>query len=334
MTSPHRAAPRLPRGGKVASFSPSSPISATVPVRYERGRAFLAANGYDVLDGALTGRSDFYRSGTVRERADELNALLRDPSVDCIMSTIGGANSNSLLPYLDYDAFAAHPKVVVGYSDATAILLALYARTGITTYYGPAVAASLGEFPPLSDETFAHFLDVAGHDAERPLTLSAPAAWTEERLLWDTQDRAKATRPNAWRTLRGGVARGRLVGGNLNTMSVLIGTPYMPAIEDGDILFVEDSLKEAATQERLFAMLKSMGVFARIGGLVVGKHELFDDLGTGRSPVDILTEVLDGEGDFPILVDVDCGHTHPMLTLPIGATAELDADAQVIRLLD
>ena len=81
---------------------------------------------------------------TARERAEELNALLRDPQVRCIMSTIGGSNSNALLPYLDYAAFRRDPKIVVGYSDATAVLLALYAQTGIPTFYGPALVASLG----------------------------------------------------------------------------------------------------------------------------------------------------------------------------------------------
>ncbi|MFA0349917.1 LD-carboxypeptidase, partial [Vibrio sp. 10N.222.55.C6] len=95
----------------------------------------------------LTGESEGYRSGSIQARAEELNQLIRDPDVRCIMSTIGGNNSNSLLSYIDYDALRDDPKIIVGYSDATALLLGIYAKTGLVTFYGPALVASFGEFP-------------------------------------------------------------------------------------------------------------------------------------------------------------------------------------------
>lgn len=116
-------------------------------------------------------------------------------------------------------------------------------------------------------------------------------------------------------------------------MQGIWGTRYMPEIRQGDILFIEDSLKDAADIERSFSLLKLSGVFDRIGGLVLGKHEKFDDLGTGRMPHEILAEVM-GAVDFPVLAQFDCCHTHPMLTLPIGAEALLDADTQSLTLLE
>lgn len=130
-----------------------------------------------------------------------------------------------------------------------------------------------------------------------------------------------------------GRAQGRIIGGNLNTMQGIWGTRYMPEIRQGDILLIEDSLKDAADIERSFSLLKLSGVFDRIGGLVLGKHEKFDDLGTGRMPHEILAEVM-GAVDFPVLAQFDCCHTHPMLTLPIGAEALLDADTQSLTLLE
>lgn len=326
--------PTLRSGETIAVFSPSYPITAEVPVRYERGRDYLVSRGFTVVEGTLTGKSDHYRSGTIRERVDEVNALIRDPEVRCMMSAIGGTNSNSLLPYLDYEAFADDPKVVIGTSDVTAILLALYAKTGVTTYYGPAMVASFGEFPPLVDVSFERMMDAIGDESPRPLTLPNPQEWTEERIPWLTQDRAKTCQPNQLRTLRPGSAQGRLIGGNLNTMSAIWNTPYMPQIREGDILLIEDSMKDIATVERLFALLKCSNVFDAIGGLILGKHELFDDAGTGRTPSDVLLEVLDGEGAFPILADYDCCHTHPMLTLPIGGQVHLNADEQTVTLLE
>ena len=325
-------APKLKPGDTIAVFSPSSPITATVPVRYLRGKTYLEAKGFRVLEGCLTGRRDFYRSGSIAQRAGEFNALLRNPDVRCIMASIGGMNSNSLLPYIDYEAIRRDPKIIVGYSDVTALLLGIYVQTGLITYYGPAMAASFGEFPPFVDESYAYFSDVV-MKAKYPHVLPMPPAWTDEMIPWAEQDRAKIGLKNELVTLRGGIARGRLIGGNLNTMQGIWGTPYMPEIRSGDILFIEDSLKDAATVERSFSLLKLSGVFDRIGGLILGKHECFDDLGSGRKPHEILKEVM-GEVSFPVLAQFDCCHTHPMLTLPIGCMAELDGGRQKLTLLE
>lgn len=130
-----------------------------------------------------------------------------------------------------------------------------------------------------------------------------------------------------------GVCSGRLIGGNLNTMEGFFGTEYMPEIRDGDILFLEDSLKDACTIERSFSLLKLSGVLERAGGILLGKHEKFDDNGTGRQPYEILLEVLGGT-ELPILADFDCCHTHTMLTLPIGCRVTLDAANKRLSLLE
>ena len=328
MLYPHK----LKKGDVIGVFSPSSPISATVPARYQRGKAYLESRGFRVKEGRLTGRRDGYRSGSIRERAEELNELLRDPEVRCVMAAIGGMNSNSLLPYLDYEAIKRDPKVVVGYSDVTALLLGIHAKTGLVTCYGPALAASFGELPPYVDETFQYFWDIVSGETPLPHTLPTPEFWTEERLDWASQSRSKIPVPNQLVTVHGGTASGRLIGGNLNTMLGIWGTPWMPEIREGDLLLIEDSLKDASDAERSFSLLKLSGVFDRIGGLILGKHELFDDCGTGRTPHEILQEVM-GPVDFPVLAQFDCCHTHPMLTLPIGVPATLDADAQTLTLL-
>lgn len=141
----------------IGVFSPSSPISATTPIRYERGVQYLQSRGYKVVCGSLYGKKDFYRSGSIQERAQEFNALLHDPNVDILMAAIGGNNTNSLLPYIDYEYLKTHPKIIIGYSDVTALLLAIYAKTGLVTFYGPTAAASFGEFPPFVDWTFQSF---------------------------------------------------------------------------------------------------------------------------------------------------------------------------------
>lgn len=323
---------KLEIGDAIGIFSPSSPITYTVPKRFKRAKAFLEDKGFDLVEGNLTGKSDHYRSGTIEDRAEELNSLIRNPKVRCIMATIGGMNSNSILPYIDYEALKQDPKIIIGYSDVTAILLAIYAKTGIKTFYGPALVASFGEFPLFANMTYEYFKEMLIDETSMPYVFPMPEFWTEEYIDWAEQDREKKKNENQWITVYDGIARGRVIGGNLNTIEGIWGSAYMPEIKAGDILFIEDSLKDIATLERSFSLLKLNGVFDKISGIILGKHEGFDDMKTGRKPYQVLLEVL-GERKIPFLADFDCCHTHPMLTLPIGAEIKLDATNQEISLL-
>ncbi|MDF2153515.1 S66 peptidase family protein [Vibrio sp. CAU 1672] len=321
--------PPLKKGDTIGFFSPSSPATVFAPQRFERAKAYLQNQGYQVKAGSLTGKTDQYRSGSIQERVDELNALIRDPEVRCIMSTIGGFNSNALLPYLDYDALKKDPKIIVGYSDVTALLMGIYARTGIVTFYGPALVASLGEFPPLVDETFASFESVTSALAQLDHTYPMPAEWTDEWIEWSAQERAKTTLPNQWQFIGNGVISGRVIGGNLNTMTCIWASEYMPEIKDGDILMIEDCLQGIDSVERSFALLKLSGVLDKVSAIVLGKHEKFNHKGTGRAPIDVLLEVLNGQ-DINIVYDFDSCHTHPMLTVPLGATMTLDFEQKTV----
>lgn len=322
----------LQRGDKIGIFSSSVPATSTAKLRYDRGKEFLQAKGFQIIEGNLTGKQDGYRSGTPKERAEEFNQLLRDPSIKMIMSSIGGTNSNSLLPYIDYEAFKNNPKIVIGYSDTTAILLALFAKTNIPTYYGPALIPSFGEFEPLVHETYNYFKHYFCQPSV-PYTIPMSPVWSDEMINWLTYEKPKTLYSNKWISIYEGVVEGRLIGGNNNTMYGFIGTPYFPVIKNGDILLIEDSLKSASTVEKNLAMLKLHGIFDKVGGIILGKHELFDDEGTGKQPLDLLLEQLDGE-IIPILADVDCAHTHPMFPLAIGKKIRLDTITQTITCIE
>ncbi|OOO00050.1 MAG: peptidase S66 [Epulopiscium sp. Nele67-Bin004] len=323
---------RLRKGDGIAIFAPSWPATALTKSRYERGKKFLEDKGFTFICGNLTGKSDIYRSASIKERADELNSLIRNPEVKCIIAAIGGMNSNSILPYIDYEAFKNNPKIIIGYSDVTAILLGIYAITGITTFYGPAVVPSFGELPPYADETFKYFGDMFCEEIIFPYTYPTPDLWTDEYLDFETQDRAKIGKKNKLITVHEGKVIGRIIGGNLNTISGIWGSEYMPKIKEGDILFIEDCNKDISTVERSFSHLKINGIFDKVAGIILGKHELFNDLDTGRKPYEVLMEVI-GNTSIPILAEFDCCHTHPMLTMPIGAQIELDATNKKVTLL-
>ena len=322
---------KIKEGEVIGLFSPSVPITAFCPKRTQRGIEYLENKGFKVLKGNLTGKSDFYRSGSILERSNELNDLIKNKEVRCMMSAIGGMNSNSLLPYIDYQAFKDDPKIVTGYSDVTALLLAIYAKTGITTLYGPALVASFGEFPPYVDETFDYFKNLVIDNIKLPYKIDNPKFWTDEFIDWESQEHPKSRNKVKLITLSAGKATGRLIGGNLNTISGIWGTEYMPEIKKGDILLIEDSLLDIATVERSFSHFKLAGVFDKVAGIILGKHELFDNKGTGREHYDVLMEVI-GNTNIPILAEYNCSHVHPMITLPIGGIVTLDADNQTLTI--
>lgn len=324
---------RLQKGDKIGIYSPSSPISFSSPTRFGRAKQFLETKGFEIIEGNLTGKHDFYRSGNIQERADELNELIRNPDIHCIMSTIGGTNSNAILPYIDYEAFKKNPKIMIGYSDASAILLAIYAQTGVPTFYGPALVPSFGEFEPYNNYTFDYFKDILIEKQRTPFAVPIPPYWTDEPLNWEIKTEDKQLRPNEWICVNEGTAQGRLIGGNLNAMYGIWGSPYMPTINEGDILLIEDTMKSASVVEKNFNLLKLNGVFDRVSGIILGKHELFDDQGTGRKPADILVETI-GNTTIPILAEFDCCHTHPMLTMPIGRRIKMVSEKKEIVLME
>lgn len=324
-------APSLKKGDTIGFFSPSTPATSFALKRFERAKKFLISKDFKVQAGSLTGLSDHYRSGSIEERVEELNTLIRDPNVRCIMATMGGMVSNSMLPYIDYEALRKDPKIIIGYSDVTAILFGIYAQTGLITYYGPALVASFGELGYFLNQTYQYFSDLV-EKPSFPYQIKNPDYWTEDYVDWQKQSAEKIKIQNSLVTLKKGQATGRLIAGNLNTFEGIFGSQYMPDINQGDILLIEDSFKDAATVERSFSHLKICGVFDRIGGLIIGKHEKFDDKGSGRKHYDILMEVI-GEPKCPILAEYDCSHTHPMITLPIGSTVNLDATKQQLTIL-
>lgn len=319
----------LKKGDAIGIFTPSSPATVTAKQRFNRAKAFLKEKGFSLVEGKLTGRIDGYRSGSPKERAEELNELLRNPNIKMVMSTIGGTNSNSMLPYIDYEAFRQDPKLVIGYSDATAILLALYAKTGITTYYGPALIPSFGEFEPLVNDTYRYFSQYFMQTNTLPYEVPKPSSWSDEPVNWQEKTTEKKLYENKWLTAQTGVAEGKLIGGNVNAMYGFIGSPYFPKVEQGDILLIEDSMKDASIVEKNFAMLKVHGIFDKVAGIILGKHEQYDDLGTGKLPIDLLKEQLDGL-EIPILAEFDTCHTHPMHPLAIGKKVKLDAGGKKV----
>lgn len=324
-------APRLRKGDTIGVFSPSCPSTAWIPERTRLAFRFMEDKGYRLKPGSLTGKIQTYRSGSIQERADELNRLIRDPDVHCIMASAGGFVSNSLLPYIDYTALKVHPKIIIGFSDVTAILLSIYAKIGLTTFYGPNLISTFGEIAPFSEESFRYFEQVVDGSLNFPYVFPTPDFWTDDSVGLEETGFECTKHANKLITVRGGSVTGRILGGNLNTLPGFFGTQYMPEIREGDILMLEDARELPESIERSFSLLENAGIFERIGGLILGKHADYNDGKTGLKSWEVPLEIV-GKYRFPILAEFDCCHTRPMLTMPIGATIHLNADAQTVSI--
>lgn len=325
-------APRLAEGDSIGIFSPSCAATSWIPERTRLAIDFLKARGHNVVCGPLTGKDAGYRSGTIQERAEELNALIRNPDIRCIMAAAGGFVSNSILPYIDYEALRRNPKIVVGHSDVTAVLLAVYAQTGLITFYGPNLISTFGEAMPYSGESYDFFRNIVFGLENLPYAYPMPPVWTEDSIGLEETDAACTVRKNQWVCVRSGCAQGRLIGGNLDTLYGIWGSAYMPEIRQGDILYLEEVCGDPQQTERAISHLALCGVFERASGLVLGKCADYRFTGSKKNFWEVAMETLD-KYSFPILAEFNCGHTRPMHTLPIGCQVRLDAGKKQLLLM-
>ncbi len=302
--------PSLVRTATVGIAAPASAPLAAADL--EAGLDALRARGLRIEQPRATITPHGYLAGTDAERADELNTLLRRDDLDAIFCVRGGYGVLRLLPDLDYDAARAHPKLIVGYSDITALHFALWAKAGLPGLSGPMIAP---DWPHLDAESEAQFWRLA--EGHAPVEIVGPGG---EALVG----------------VRRGVIEGTLLGGNLVMIASLLGTPYLPDL-DGAILFLEEVGEPPYRIDRLFAQLKLAGVLERLGGLVLGGFTGADP--PANRPSLSLDAVLDdytADLPYPVARGLVYGHFRRKSTLPVGVRARLavEGDAASLTVLD
>ncbi|MEA2498169.1 MAG: hypothetical protein QOH26_574, partial [Actinomycetota bacterium] len=259
---------------------------------------------------------------------DDLHEAFADDSVSVVVAGIGGNHSNQLLPLLDFDLIRANPKVWQGYSDMTVLHWAFLKHSGLATFYGPALTLALAEYPKVLPYT-DRWLRAAWFRTE-PLRFEPASEWTEEILDFDQQldlTRARTLTPSSgWRVLREGTAEGPIIGGCLETICWhLKGSPAW-IDPDGAIYFLEMS-EEAPSPEHVDAYLtdlEQLGVFEKCTGLLFGRP-----MGYSDEDAETLWRVVEertAASGIPVLANIDCGHTDPMMTLPLGVPSRMKAN--------
>ncbi len=320
----------LEPGATLGVIATSTPIDVAGDALVEVGFDRLRGHGFELVEAANCRKRWGHTAGTIQERVDALHQFFVDPNIDGIISFWGGMQSHQLLEYLDFELVAANPKVLVGYSDLTALTNGITARTGLVTYSGPSVVTFAK--PTQFEYSWRWFEEVLMNDGDELRFEASPVC--SDNVWYERDDRAMLEREApGWRCYRKGIAEGPIMGGNFGTLLLLAATPYWPSME-GRILFVEeDEVESPATIDRMFVQARQMGVFDDIAGLVVGRFPASVGFSDDDSLAMILDDALRGY-EFPVMVDVDFGHTDPRMTFPLGVGCRMDAQALTLALVE
>jgi muramoyltetrapeptide carboxypeptidase len=302
----------LPDGGTIGVAAPASPYDSRSEVL--RGVEWWESQGYRVKLASGVWERDDYVAGEPAVRARDLNELFADPEVDVVQVLQGGYGSAQTIPHLDFDVIEANPKPLVGFSDITALHVAVRQRTGLATVYGNGLSG-----------------------------VGSPevTSFSKERLLAVLRGGGAGTVPpnpdDAWlRTIRGGKVTAPLVGGCLWLLMQTMGTPWEVEL-DGAILFFEDTHTPPYYVDGELLQLTHAGKLDGVAGVVVGHMEKCDwgdlrpvsDWARSRSLEDVLEERLEPLG-VPVLYGLPLGHGKHLAALPLGVTCTLDADARTL----
>ncbi|MBA3974850.1 MAG: LD-carboxypeptidase [Candidatus Solibacter sp.] len=300
-------------GDTVALITPSTYVSD--PDRLELARRTVEHFGLKAKWGAGVGKRDGYLGGSIQTRVDDLHAAFADPQVKAVFCIRGGYGSAMLLDKIDFGLIRRNPKIFIGYSDITALHVAIHQETGLVTFHGP---VTLSRFSNYTQECFRRALFEA-----KPLgVLTNPP---EENQL----------RPrHLTRVIRPGKASGPLTGGNLSLIASLMGTRWEIRTE-GKMLFIEDVGEQPYAMDRMLTQLRLAGKLKGIRGLVIGEcsgctpREFQPSFESTFSLGEVLNNIL-GDLDVPVLTGMTIGHTDDQLTLPMGVKATLDTAAATL----
>ncbi|MGI9862092.1 LD-carboxypeptidase [Moorella naiadis] len=295
--------PALPKGATVGIVAPASPLPDQEYL--ERGLAFWRRRGYRVRLGSHINAATGYLAAGDDQRLADLHRMFCDPEVQAVVCLRGGYGSLRLLADLDYELIAAHPKILVGYSDITALHLAINKKTGLVTFHGPMIYPELGSQSP------------------SPYTVKSLFCTLEATVPPDPISPASNLPPAV--TINPGRAQGIVIGGNLSLVVATLGTPSEIDTR-GKILFLEEVNEAPYRLDRMLTQLHLAGKLAEAAGIVFGFAGEATALG-------VITARLQLTGR-PCFYGLPAGHINPQVTLPLGIHAWLDAEACTLTYLE
>lgn len=335
---------RLRPGDTVATVSLSSGLLGDFPHVYACAKRNLQRLGVTVTEAPNAARDEAWLYRHPEARADDLHWALSEPEVRGIISAIGGYESVRILPYLDRKALRQHPKIFLGFSDTT-VQHTAFLNAGVVSFHGPSMLAGIATLSayPYALESLHHTL----FTGTAPLELTSAPGWTNGFLDWNDPDfAAKADTPLPLEPSQGLVwlqgearAEGHLIGGNVEVLEMLKGTPWWPeaALWRGAIVYLETSeeVPPVSNVEYWLRNYASQGILQGLAGLLLARPYGYDEAGQTalhRAVRKVLLEC--GREDLPVVTNLDFGHTTPTLCLPNGCRAAIDPVQRRVEVLE
>ena len=311
--------PRLKAGDTVGLVAPAGYIDRKDIADIKE---VLAKLGLKVKLGAHVYNRYGYLAGSDADRAADVNAMFADASVQAILPMRGGWGCNRILPFLDYSLIRSNPKILIGLSDITSLLIAIKAKSGLVTFHGP-----------------------TGQSSWNPFTVDYVKRILFNGEVFTLQNLKSNNNPTTSQfrveTITPGKVRGKLVGGNLSVLTAMIGSAYLPSWKD-TILFLEDIGEEVYRIDRMLTQLKLSGILEQISGFVFGQCTDCDRITKENSQKDgeesltlaqVLRDHIQPLG-IPAWNGSMIGHIKDKFTLPVGVEVEIDATQGTIQLLE
>ncbi len=292
---------RLNRGDRVGVIAPAGPVDPKV---LERGLGVLRRMGFSPVLAKHIDAKDRYLAGTDAERAKDLHDFFKDPGIKGVFCARGGYGVNRVLSMLDHSIIRENPKIFVGSSDITLLILFLVQQCSLVTFHGPMIAGNFGRYPMIKSKSqFKKIL--SGNETGKRLT-------------------AKSAR-----VFRAGIGEGKTIGGCLTLLCRSLGTPWEVKTYN-KILLIEDVNEPLYKIDGMLWHLKQAGKFKGIRGIVFGEMvNCSSSKETGGSFQEILEDVFLGSF-FPILTDFPSGHGREMFTIPVGVKARLNTKTKTL----
>lgn len=313
-------APKLKKGDTVMVVAPARGLKLISDDLRKIATERLEAWGLKVKFANNTTDENFNQMGSssVQMRAADINQAFADPSVKAVMTVIGGYNSNQILPYIDYENIKKNPKIFMGFSDITALHAAILAQTGLVTYYGPHYSSfGMKKGCEYTMDCAYKMLFEKGETE-----LKASTEWSDDPWYRDQENRDFIKNEGFWQ-IQSGQAEGTIIGGNLCTFVLELGTVYRPKFTKDTILFIEDD-EEAANLpnfERNLHALINQPDFENVKGLVIGRFQKNSKI--TREDLEFILDKKELK-NMPIIANINMGHTTPIATIPLGGFARIE----------
>ena len=325
MQQQHIFPQKLSRGDEIQVISPSRSMSIISSSVRSIAINRLTELGLKVSFSTHCEETDRFHSSSIQSRLEDLHAAFANPNIKAILTTIGGYNSIQLLNGIDYKLIQKNPKILCGYSDITTLQNAIFAKTGLITFSGP----HFSTFGCLkgNEYTIEYFQKCLF--SNQPFEINSSDTWSDDEWYID-QDKRSFLPNLGFKVIQPGIAEGMIIGGNMDSLTVLQGTDYMPSLHNS-IIFLEDNYPMTAEVfDRHLHSLTLQKDFQSVKGMVIGRFQKESNIS-----MDALTNIVQSKKELrsiPVIAGVDFGHTMPLLTFSIGGSFQLEASSSAIKL--